>query len=173
MNKSFRTIIFLLLIKTIIPAQFTQPLFFMEHSINKNKIYYELQLAKDSAIEPLKPIHAFWIMWEKDSTGKLREDMSVIEKRMAYGFKVGTDSSKKFITINLVAFPGRTVTVVQKGKENPRAEVIINGRNAVLEKIFIKTLKDKIFPKVDYIELFGKNISTGNDCEEKIYAPKK
>lgn len=172
MNKSFRSIIFLLLIKTITTAQITQPLFFMEHSINKNKIYYELQLTKDGAIDSRKPIHAYWIMWEKDSTGKLREDMSGIEKKMAYGFKVGTDSSKKVITINLVAFPGRTVTVVQKGNK-PRTEVIINGQNAALEKIFIKTLKDKIFPKVDYIELFGRNISTGNDCKEKIYAPKK
>jgi hypothetical protein len=144
----------------------------MEHSINRNKIYYELRLTKDGGIDAHNPIHAYWIMWEKDSAGKRREEMSMLEKKMAYGFKVGMDSSKKNITINLVSFPQRTITVFQT-KEKPVARTAINGQPAILQKIFVQTSKGKVFPTVEYVELFGKNVAAGKPCQEKVPAPKK
>jgi len=54
----------------------------MERNTNKNKVYYEVRLTKDSLIDSHKPVHAYWIMWEKDSGGAIREELNLIEKRM-------------------------------------------------------------------------------------------
>jgi hypothetical protein len=172
MNKSFGAVIFFLVLNTISPAQSTQPLFVIEHNTNKNKLYYEVRLTKDSAIDVHKPVHAYWIMWEKDSGGAIREELNLIEKRMAYGFKVIQDPNKKFFKMNLVSFRERTLKVYQKNGKAV-AEVSINGQPSSLEKIFINSRETMTLPKVNYMELSGKDMNTGEPRDEKVVPTKK
>jgi hypothetical protein len=153
-------------------AQSSQPLFVIEHSTNKNMVYYEARITKDSAIDARKPIHAYWIMWEKDPEGAIREELTIVEKKMAYGFKVIQDPGKKYFKLNLVAFPERTIKVYQKNGK-ALAEVLINGQPAYLEKIFINSRETLTLPKVNYIELFGKDKKTLELQDEKIAPTKK
>jgi len=46
--------------------------------------------------------------------------------------------------------------------------VAINGQPAVLEKLFIQARDKLLGPKVEYIELYGKDLRTGAACSEKI-----
>ena len=172
MNKFFGAVIFFLFLKTVCPAQSTQPLFMMERNTNKNKVYYEVRLTKDSLIDSHKPVHAYWIMWEKDSGGLIREELNLIEKRMAYGFKVIQDPNKKFFKMNLVSFPERTIKVYQKNGKAV-AEVSINGQPSSLEKIFINSRETMTLPKVNYMELSGKDMNTGEQRDEKVVPTKK
>jgi Domain of unknown function (DUF4833) len=172
MNKTFGAVIFFLLMESAAAAQFAQPLFSIEHSSNKNKLYYEARTTKDGAIDAHKPIHAYWIMWEKDSEGTIREELTLIEKRMAYGFKIIQEPNKKYLKMNLVSFPERAIKVYQNNG-NAVAEVSINGQPAYLEKIFINTRETLTLPKVNYIELFGTDKKTGEQRDEKVVPNKK
>jgi hypothetical protein len=111
-------------------------------------------------------------MWEKDSGGLIREELNLIEKRMAYGFKVIQDPNKKFFKMNLVSFPERTIKVYQKNGKAV-AEVSINGQPSSLEKIFINSRETMTLPKVNYMELSGKDMNTGEQRDEKVVPTKK
>jgi hypothetical protein len=167
MNKLFGAAVFFLLMKSMAPAQFAQSLFSIEHSINKNMVYYEARMTKDSVIDARKPIHAYWIMWEKDPGGAIREELTMVEKKMAYGFKVIQDPGKKFFKLTLAAFPERAIRVYQKNGK-AIAEVPINCQPAYLEKIFIDSRETLTLPKVNYMELFGKDKKTGEQRDEKV-----
>jgi hypothetical protein len=49
-----------------------------------------------------------------------------------------------------------------------RAETVINGRPAILEKTFIRSHARLFGPKVDYIELYGEDLLTAESVREKI-----
>jgi hypothetical protein len=49
-----------------------------------------------------------------------------------------------------------------------RGEARINGQPAFLTKIFVTSIKNGLFRKTNFIELFGKNLKTGVDCYEKL-----
>jgi len=142
-------------------------IFHIERSTNKNKVYYEAKQNKDSTLDAKTPVYAYWIMWEKDSTGKTREELNGIEKKMAFGFKLEPGISAQHKTMKLVSCPKRPIDVyVKKGKAV--AEMTINGKQAILVKMFISSKETRFLPKVNYLELFGKDIATGAPCYEKI-----
>ena len=172
MNKSCRAIIVLLLLKAASPAQSAQPLFVIEHSANKNKLYYEVRITKDSVIDMHNPLHAYWIMWEKDPSGATHEELTMVEKKMAYGFKVIQEPGKKAFKMNLVSFPERTIKVYLKNGKSV-AEVPVNGQPAYLERIFINSRETLTLPKVNYMELIGKDKKTGEQRDEKVVPTKK
>ena len=49
-----------------------------------------------------------------------------------------------------------------------RAETTIDGRLAFLDKIFISSKGKGMSTKVQYMELFGKDVETGEDRYEKF-----
>jgi hypothetical protein len=70
--------------------------------------------------------------------------------------------------MTLVAAPEHQITV-KKEKNGPvRAEAIIGGRPAVLEKMYIDASEGLTGPKVKYIDLYGKDLQTGEKRREKI-----
>lgn len=148
-------------------AQCGQPLFHIEHSINANKLYYEAVVTKDGLIDPKHPISAYWIMWAKDSSGARREKMTWIEKQRAYGFKVKRDPSKTYFWMTLVSYPKRLIEVFMQDKRAV-ARIIINEKLAYLEKIHINSDGDHFLSKVNFIELFGKDVNTGETLCEKV-----
>jgi len=69
--------------------------------------------------------------------------------------------------MTLVAAPQQQITVKKAG-DAIRAEVVIGGRQAVLEKIYINASDGLTGPKVQYIELYGKDLQTGAKRSQKI-----
>jgi hypothetical protein len=57
---------------------------------------------------------------------------------------------------------------VKKDGDAIRAELVIDGLPAVLEKIYINASDGLMGPKVHYIELYGKDIKTGDKRFQKI-----
>ncbi|HAJ80124.1 MAG TPA: hypothetical protein DCO75_10165 [Fibrobacteres bacterium] len=48
------------------------------------------------------------------------------------------------------------------------AEIIINGRNSYIDKVYINSRETRMFPKVNYIEIFGRDVKTNEAMYEKI-----
>jgi hypothetical protein len=148
-------------------SQSANLLFTLERNKNVNKVYYEAKITKDGVLDLREPIHVYWIVWAKDSTGKTREELSLVEKNMVYGCKVSKKANSNNFTMTIVSYPDRVITVlILDGKAV--AQTMINGSPAYLDKIYINYRETRMFPKVNYIELFGSSVKTGEPQYEKI-----
>jgi len=96
-----------------------------------------------------------------------REELNWIEKKKAYGFSIKPDPSVNGYKMTMVAVPQGQITVKKDG-DAVRAELVIDGRPAVLEKIYINATDGLLWPKVHYIELYGKDLKTGEKRYQKI-----
>ncbi len=67
----------------------------------------------------------------------------------------------------LAAEREREITVSQKG-DQVAAEILIAGRPALLKKVHVNLTEGFALPKVNYIELFGRNPTWGEDLYEKL-----
>jgi hypothetical protein len=159
--------LFALLALLVLPATAqikTSPLFIIERSKNANVVHYDARLTAEGELDPKEPVIAYWVLLAKDGS---REKLNWIEKKKAYGFTMKADPSVKGYTMTLVAAPGKQITV-KREKETVRAEAVINGRPAVLEKLYINASDGLTGPKVQYIEVHGKDLQTGEKLREKM-----
>jgi hypothetical protein len=146
----------------------SQTLFIIERSKNANEVRYEACLTESGGLDVRKPVRAFWINWEKDSTGMNREELNLIEKRMAFGFSVDRSRSVQSCSMKLVCCPKRPIRVFVSGG-TVRAETAINARTAYLRKISVVTCeKQKILPKVLSVTVYGTDVASGEEVAETI-----
>jgi hypothetical protein len=147
------------------PAQKkTQSLFIIERSKNANVVHYDAQLTADGKLDSNEPVIVYWILLAEDGR---REELNRIEKKKAYGFRIKPDPSVKGFQMTLVSIPQGQITVKKDG-DAARAELVIDGHPAVLEKIYISATDGFFGPTVHYIELYGKDIKTGEKRYQKI-----
>ena len=149
-----------------IAAQSTANLFYIARTKNANKVYYEAKLNADGTFDQKEPVHAYWIMWAEDSTGKTREELSGLERRMAYGYTV-SDITPTSFKMTLAAFKKRDIDV-HFCKKTPCAEIVISGRPSTLQRLFVVSSEGVLLPHVSEVTLFGKDLKTGKETEETI-----
>ena len=138
-------------------------LFVIERSKNANIVCYDVNLNKDGKINPLKPLYAYWIM--RAGNGSKR-NLNMFEKK-AYGFIIKNIPGTDNYTLTLAAFNKKQIKILQKNSQiTPIIE--INGRQAVLKKIYVKSVEKDILPQVLYVEVFGKDLQTKASVYEKI-----
>ncbi|HME43862.1 MAG TPA: DUF4833 domain-containing protein [Syntrophorhabdales bacterium] len=142
----------------------TSPLFTIERNTNANVVHYDAQLTADGKLDPKEPVIAYWVMLAEDGH---REKLTWMEKKKAYGFSIKPDPSVNGYKMSLMAAPVWQITVKEE-KDVVRAEAIINGRPAVLEKMYINASGGMTGPKVHYIEVYGKDLQTGEQWREKM-----
>lgn len=142
----------------------TQHLFKIERSKNANIVQYDVRMKADGKLDPKKPVVAYWIRLAKDGR---KEDLKWVEKSFAYGFKAKYDAKTNTAIMDMAAKINRKIKVLEiKGEY--RAEITIDGQSAFLEKIFISSKGKGASTKVKYMELFGKDVKTGEDRYEKL-----
>lgn len=178
MKKTLCRVLTLALLATLVPfapcagegipeaaAQADSPLLFViERNKNANIVRYEANLKPDGSLDPKKPVVAYWLMLAKDGR---RKKLNWIEKKKAYGIKARPDTRQPGYILTLAA--ARQIKLFIRTTGNTvRAEVFINGRPAILEKIFIRSHARLFGPKVDYIELYGADLLTRESVRERI-----
>jgi hypothetical protein len=144
-------------------ADQVSPLFIIQRNKNVNEVHYDVNIGDDGKISSKKPVVAYWIM--KAKSGQ-REKLGFFEKK-AYGFECKYDKKKGIYRLVIKSFKKRAIEV-SGDKQGVKAEIIIDGKPAYLEKLFINANNAKPFPKVSYIELYGKDKETGKKVYEKI-----
>ena len=150
--------------KVAAAKQDSRPLFVIGRNKNANVIHYEANLDPDGELNPKWPVIAYWVLHAEDGR---RKKLNWLEKKKAYGIKIKPASSRDGYTLTLAAAPWMPMAV-RKAGDAVHVEAKINGRTAVLEKMFIQARDRLLGPKVEYIELFGKDLLTGQACSEKI-----
>jgi hypothetical protein len=142
----------------------TSPLFIIERSKNANVVHYDAQLTADGKLDPKEPVIVYWVMRAEDGR---REELNWLEKDKGYGFDIKPDPSVNGYKMTLRGDPQRQITVKKEG-DAIRAEGVIGGQQAVLEKIYINASTGLTGPKVHYIMLYGKDLKTGGKLSQKI-----
>jgi hypothetical protein len=139
------------------------PLFTIEKSSNANRVQYEAHLTPDGHIDPKQPVVAYWIMAAENGR---RQELNILERAKAYGFTIhqdGQDSYKLWV----VSHREKEIHVFRDGPL-VRAEAIIGGRVALVQKIFIQMHKSFMFTLPDFGEMFGFDKETGERRYEKV-----
>jgi len=142
----------------------TQHLFKIERNKNANIVQYDVQMKADGKLDPEKPVVAYWVRLAKDGR---KEDLKWVEKSFAYGFKTKYDAKTNTAIMDMAAKINRKIKVLEV-KGEYRAEITIDGQSAFLDKIFINAKGKGMSTKVTYMELFGKDVKTGEDRYEKL-----
>jgi hypothetical protein len=169
MKKTMRWFAVLALLAAPSAAQIkTQPLFIIERSKNTSVVHYDARLTAHGKLDPKRPVIAYWVLLTEDGR---REELSWIEKKKAYGLGIKPDPSVNGHKMTLAAAPQQQITV-RRGGDAIRDEGLIDGRPAVLEKLYIKASDGLLGPKGEYIEVYGKDLQTGGKRYEKIVAKK-
>ena len=144
-------------------ADQSKPLFIIRRTKNINEVHYDVNIGPDGKLDPKQPVVAYWIMSAKDGH---REKLGFFEKK-AYGFKCKYDTAKGMCRLVIRSFKQRQMEV-SGTKDGATAEMVIDGKPAYLEKMFIAESEGKPIPKVRSIELFGKDKLSGKNVYEKI-----
>jgi len=141
-------------------------LFFIERSKNKNLVQYDIRLTENSTLPDLRPVNVYWIL----ENGR-HEELNPIEREYAYGIVHQEKLDQNKFKVILAGLKSLEI-VVERMNDSFKAMVSINGRESILEKIYIKSKERPTgLPKILYIDLFGRTKETGLPIKERI-APK-
>ena len=140
-----------------------QSLFVIERSKNANVVQYDARLTADGVLDPKEPVRVYWILLAE---GGRHEELSPVG-RLGYGFDIKHDTSGKSWVMTLAPYRKREITVRQVGTV-VRAEILIDGKPSILEKLYVSSTDGRTLPTVNYIELFGKDLKTGEKRYEKL-----
>ena len=139
-------------------------LFHIERSKNANVVRYDAQLTQNGVFDRKAPVIAYWLMLAEDGR---RENLNYLERTKAYGFRIVPESPGKSYRMTLEAYDKRAIKVYLKSQD-AKAEMVVDGKPAYLEKVYIQSEEGAWWPKVSYIELFGTDVATGEKRHEKI-----
>lgn len=142
-----------------------QHLFKIERSKNANIVQYDARVRPDGTLDPDKPVAGYWIRLAEDGR---KMKLRFLEKRFVYGFKTTYDPVTNSAALVMKAKIGRDMKIL-KTPDGFRAMIMIDGRDALIDTIFVQASGKRYSKKVDYIELHGVDPVTGEERYEKFF----
>lgn len=153
------------------PAPPTSPnrLFYIQRSNNAHTVIYDANFVNAKTLHRENPINVYWIRYDETMH---TQKLNAMEKALAFGVEVERNPKEKdSFDVKVVALKKRMLKVKINESGKPIATMLINGIEGQLCKVFVQIEnEDAIKPTVKYIELFGKNLVTGEAIYEK-FAP--
>jgi hypothetical protein len=140
-------------------------LFVIARSLNANQVHYAVRYSSHAGFDRERPLQAYWVMHAEDGR---REELSWLERQFAYGWSIVSPITAQHFELQLLAFP-RRVLVRLDGSGGVRAEVIIQGRAASLQRIFVQ-LGQGPGLVVRHVDVFGIDLASGRALRERILA---
>lgn len=151
-----------------IPNGFKNMLFYVQRSINKNTIVYELNLNSRDEIDLIEPIKMFWVNYEK---GNEIEPLNYIQKKYAYGLNFHViDAEKKSFYFNFVSYKKKNLYLINSVQDK-KYHIFYYKENALVmvERIYVHIEGGSFWtPKVKYIQIFGRDPIKNEPVLEKI-----
>jgi Domain of unknown function (DUF4833) len=141
-------------------------LFYLQRSNNANAVIYDANLLKNNTIDANDPVHTYWIRYGEDG---LKKELSSIQRNLAYGLHFIENKVKgESYEGHFLAYRKRKFIIEMDKNKKPIALFPINGKLQILLHAYVKVEEAGMFPKIPYIELFGKDPKTGADVYEKF-----
>jgi hypothetical protein len=150
------------------PAGKKNMLFYVQRSINKNTIVYEVNTDKNNELILKHPIKIYWINY----SGKGDEEgLSFIQNKYAYGidFKL-LDEIKKSFSFHFVSYKKQTLFLL-RNEHTQRYEVYSYFNHVLMKvnRIYVHIEGGSFwFPSVKYVQVSGINHHNGDEMTERI-----
>ena len=138
-------------------------LFYITRSLNKNLVCYDYRLT-DGKLDKKDPIHVYWVNRE-EKVGE-KEDINFFQRKMAYGYKQ-VEKGEDRVVFTLTAYPKKQMTLTGNASKGYQCYVSINGKQAVLRSLFVKTKPGNPM-SVEYVELRGVTVDGGEPISEQV-----
>jgi hypothetical protein len=139
------------------------PLFTIEKSSNANRVQYDARLTADGHFDKKQPVVAYWIMAAENGR---HQELNLLERAKAYGFTLRQDGADSY-RLWVVSHREKEIHVFRDG-ETVRAEAVIGGKVALVDKIYIQMRKTLMLSLPDFGEMFGFDRATGEKLYEKV-----
>jgi len=139
-----------------------EPLFVIGRSVNTNVVHYEARVSPQGRLVPSEPVVVYWRMHAQDGR---REPLNSIERSRIYGVKSTPLEDGKSFRVVIAAEPNRDIRVFMEDRI-PRAETLIGGKRAYLDRLFVSVARFNPF-HINYIESFGVDMKTGENVRER------
>ena len=138
-------------------------LFFIERSKNKNLVQYDIRLRENNDFPDSRPVNVYWVL----ENGR-HEELNPIERKYAYGIIRQEKLDKNRFKVIVAGLKSLEI-IVERMNDSFKAVVSINGRESILEKIYVGS-EEKLtgLPRVLYIDLFGRTKEMGLPIKERI-----
>lgn len=150
------------------PAPNKKRLFYLQRTVDRNTVIYELNYDPDGRVNEKKPLNVFWIDFED---GAKISPLTFAQSKFAYGVGYTVrDKINMTYEIYLVSYKKIKIQIKRTGKENLyQAHASIKGRPAVLTRIYVNITGGTYFkPLVKYIELSGEDVVSGLKVSEQF-----
>lgn len=141
-------------------------LFVVRHNKSPNYVVYKANLVADKKLNHKKPIDVFWLMKTK---GETTEELTIIEWKFAFGFKLDEIKKSEEYKIKLNAIEEKEIIVKKNSDGIFMCSMLINGKMAKLKDVFIKYETIFSFPIVKYLDFRGTDITTGKYITERFF----
>jgi len=137
-------------------------IFKFERSTNSNYIFYDINL-QDGKLCQRAPLKFYWVLDEETRLG----EVTFLERKVAFGIKV-ISSNENEAKVHMTAYKDLVIRIC-KHKGKWVGIVKLNGHEMILQKMFAQ-MKQSIYPRCEYVDIFGTDINTGEARRERIKA---
>lgn len=147
--------------------------FLITRSKNDNTVVYRSKCESGKLIAE-DPIEVYWMGFSRkdphvEDPAKLRDELSWIEKKMAYGVsahKRGQSTAEFDIKLVAVA---HLKSVLKMVGDRPRMVGQVGGRECFILRVYVSAKENMIgLPTVLWVNIHGIDVETGEEIVEKI-----
>ena len=150
------------------PTGIKNMLFYVQRSLNKNTIVYQLNVKENEEIDTKEPIKMYWVNYAGKGDVEL---LNFIQRKYAYGLDVKIiDKEKKSFCFNFVSYKPQTLYLI-KSVSDKKYHVFsyFGNKLVIINRIYIHIEGGTFwYPKVKYIEVMGKDPLKNEEIIEKI-----
>ncbi len=141
-------------------------LFFLQRTKDANTVIYELNFKSSGVLDTENPVKTSWIRYTENGR---RKELSAIEEKFAYGV-VSRSSGGDQYEIRLAAYRKMPLLLKRSVADNKYHIFLTCGdKESLLTRVFVQVSGGSFWnPKVDYIDLTAKDITTGREFVHRI-----
>jgi len=146
------------------PAGNPNQLFYMQRTLNKNTIVYELNY-KNGQFNKEDPVHVYWIRYQEKGQ---KAELSFVQRKFAFGIKSKKTAENQY-ELSLIS-QKHFKMYLQKGADGKfHVYTLINKKMLILTKMYIHMIGGALWsPNVEYAEITGIEPVSGQEVKEKI-----
>jgi hypothetical protein len=154
------------------PSGNPKQLFYLQRTPNTNTVIYETNFNSEGKLDPDDPIHVYWIRYPEG--GGIKE-LNYIQKHFAYGVKSEPIEDGRY-RLTFAAYKKRNFYLIYAPRDNKyHIYGTVGNKVVMLERVFIQINPGGTFwaPNVQYIDIRGREVSSGKEVTERIIIAKK
>lgn len=149
----------------IVKEPIAQALFKIARSKDVNEIFYAARVTDKHQLDVSNPVDVYWI---KYSNGNIRESLTWIQRKYAYGLKF-LSAKESEVVFQFVSYNKRDFTLKKDLTGVFKVFTTSQGKEVQVERIFIQIDGGTFWlPKISRVELHAKDAKTGNSLLETI-----